>query len=262
MSSCVLNTEQLKPRVTRVFMLYLLTLLLSVFLFFSTRQCLRTHSSSLWHAFWCFYLTPSLSLVSFGSGVILSFCRYSTSASQLHQTSSSCVLYLKNNYIFPGKNNIFSVLLATDWKSFTQRSGKDVQMYTNTIRTHSALPLHCLVLIAARQSHQSLWAPEGSSLIHRDSSQVHLHNWSSVFPWIPEQVCPPLVSAARTACRTQDGQLWLMMCLFSEAMGRGCDNGALKADISIQEPNIHWWSCWETEVLFTFKIMNNTAQLP
>lgn len=157
MSSCVLNTEQLKPRVAWIFMLYLLTLLLSVFLFFPTRQCVRTHSSSLWHAFWCFYLTPSLSLVSFGWGVILSFCRYSTSASQLHQTSSSCVLYLKNNYIFPGKNNIFLVLSAKTENHLLSGLEKTCRMYINTLSSAFALPIaYCSQ--TKPSNFMSLWA--------------------------------------------------------------------------------------------------------
>lgn len=142
------------------------------------------------------------------------------------------VLYLKNNYIFPpllktlylkqpGKNNIFSVLSATDWKPFTQRSGKDVQN-VHKYSTHTLSSAFALLSAYCSQTNPSnFMSPWGQllPLIHRDRSQVHLHNWFSVFPWIPEQVCPPLVSAARTACRIQDGQLWLMMCLFSEAMG-------------------------------------------
>lgn len=142
------------------------------------------------------------------------------------------VLYLKNNYIFPpqlktlylkqpGKNNIFSVLSATDWKPFTQRSGKDVQN-VHKYSTHTLSSAFALLSAYCSQTNpsnfMSCWG-QLLPLIHRDWSQVHLHNWFSVFPWIPEQVCPPLVSAARTACRIQDGQLWLMMRLFSEAMG-------------------------------------------
>lgn len=151
MSSCVLNTEQLKPWVTRVFMLYLLTLLLSVFFSFPLDNVWR-HSSSLRHSFWCFCLNPSLSLVSFGWGIVILQIQYiciTIAPNVLFMWLR--VLYLKNNYIFPpllktlylkqpGKNNIFSVLSATDWKPFTQRSGKDVQK-VHKYSTHTQLCL-------------------------------------------------------------------------------------------------------------------------
>lgn len=144
-------------------------------LFFSTRQCLKTHSSSLRHSFWCFCLSPSLSLVSFGWGIVILQIQYiciTIAPKVLFMWLR--VLYLKNNYIFPPL--LKTLYLKQPGKKLTSSrffrpqtenhllSGleKTCRMYTNTVHTHSALPLHCLVLIAARQTHQTLWAPEGS----------------------------------------------------------------------------------------------------